>query len=155
MKSSSSITILVLSNPSTFSRSQIGLTGEGQPLPSGHGPAARVGSDVSNRALLPRDAARTAEDGARPAPGEPFPLARAGGGGQQADSTFTFPAQRFVASWQLLDCQGLTNIAAPIALRADPDTGMVTAASIDRASLNSDIASIAGSLDSDNRIYSN
>ncbi len=72
-----------------------------------------------------------------------------------ANNTFTFLAQRFVASWQLLDCQALTNIEAPIALRMNPDTGVVTAASIDTARLNSDIASIAGSLDSDNRIYSN
>ena len=72
-----------------------------------------------------------------------------------ANNTFTFLAQRFAASWQLLDCEALTNIAAPIALTTNPRTGVVTAASIDTARLNSDIASIAGSLYTDNRIYSN
>ncbi|HEY6923053.1 MAG TPA: hypothetical protein VI653_06270, partial [Steroidobacteraceae bacterium] len=72
-----------------------------------------------------------------------------------ANNTFTFLAQRFVASWQLLNCQALTNIAAPIDLTTNPDTGVVTAARIDTGRLYSDIASIAGSLESDNRIYSN
>jgi hypothetical protein len=72
-----------------------------------------------------------------------------------ANNTFTFLAQRFVASWQLLDCQNLINIAAPITLTTDANTGVVTAATINTATLNSDIASIAGSLDSDNAIYSN
>lgn len=72
-----------------------------------------------------------------------------------ANNTFTFLAQRFEASWQLLNCQALTNVAAPITLTTDADTGVVTSATIDTATLNSDIVSIAGSLDSDNRIYSN
>jgi hypothetical protein len=72
-----------------------------------------------------------------------------------ANNTFTFLAQRFVASWELLNCQALINIAAPIALTTNPDTGVVTAATIDTATLKSDIASIAGSLESDNAIYSN
>jgi hypothetical protein len=72
-----------------------------------------------------------------------------------ASNTFTFLAQRWVASWQLLDCQTLINIAAPITLTTDANTGVVTAAKIDTATLASDIASIAGSLDSDNAIYSN
>jgi hypothetical protein len=72
-----------------------------------------------------------------------------------ASNTFTFLAQRWVASWQLLQCQSLINIAAPIALTTDANTGVVTAATIDTATLKSDIASIAGSLDSDNEIYSN
>jgi hypothetical protein len=72
-----------------------------------------------------------------------------------ANNTFTFLAQRWVASWQLLDCQSLINIAAPITLTTDANTGVVTAATINTKTLNSDIASIAGSLDSDNSIYSN
>lgn len=72
-----------------------------------------------------------------------------------ANNTFTFLAQRFVASWQLLNCQAITNLAAPIELTTNPDTGVVTAARIDTGRLYSDIASIAASLDSDNRIYSN
>ena len=72
-----------------------------------------------------------------------------------ANNTFTFLAQRWVASWQLLDCQSLINIAAPIALTTDANTGVVTAATINTKTLNSDISSIAGSLDSDNAIYSN
>ena len=72
-----------------------------------------------------------------------------------ASNTFTFLAQRWVASWQLLTCQNLINIAAPITLTTDANTGVVTAATIDTATLNTDIASIAGSLDSDNQIYSN
>jgi hypothetical protein len=72
-----------------------------------------------------------------------------------ANNTFTFVAQRWVASWQLLNCQSLINIAAPITLTTNATTGVVTAASIDTATLNSDIASIAGSLDSDNSIYAN
>jgi hypothetical protein len=72
-----------------------------------------------------------------------------------ANSTFTFVAQRWVASWQLLDCQTLINIAAPITLTTDANTGVVTAATINTKTLTSDIASIAGSLDSDNSIYSN
>lgn len=72
-----------------------------------------------------------------------------------ANNTFTFLAQRFVASWQILNCEALIKIAAPITLTTDPNTGVVTAAKINTTTLNSDIASIAGSLDSDNTIYSN
>jgi hypothetical protein len=72
-----------------------------------------------------------------------------------ANNTFTFLAQRWVASWQLLGCQSLINIAAPITLTTDANTGVVTAATIDTKTLNADIASIAGSLDADNQIYSN
>ena len=72
-----------------------------------------------------------------------------------ANSTFTFVAQRWVASWQLLNCQSLINIAAPITLTTDANTGVVTAATINTTKMNSDIQSIAGSLDSDNAIYSN
>ena len=72
-----------------------------------------------------------------------------------ANNTFTFLAQRWVASWQLLNCQSLINIAAPIALTTDANTGVVTAAKINTKTMNSDIESIAGSLDADNSIYSN
>ena len=72
-----------------------------------------------------------------------------------ANNTFTFLMQRWVASWQLLTCQNLINIAAPITLTTDANTGVVTAAQINTNQLNSDIQSIAGSLDSDNAIYSN
>jgi hypothetical protein len=72
-----------------------------------------------------------------------------------ANNTFTFLAQRWVASWQLLNCQALISIAAPITLTTDAKTGVVTAAAINTTKLNSDIASVAGSLDSDNAIYSN
>jgi hypothetical protein len=72
-----------------------------------------------------------------------------------ANNTFTFLAQRWVASWGLLTCPNLINIDAPITLTTDANTGVVTAAKIDTAKLNSDIASIAGSLDADNAIYSN
>ena len=72
-----------------------------------------------------------------------------------ASNTFTFLAQRWVASWQLLNCQGLINIAAPITLTTDANTGVVTAAKIKTNTLNNDIQSIAGSLDADNQIYSN
>ena len=72
-----------------------------------------------------------------------------------ASNTFTFLAQRWVASWQLLTCQNLIGIAAPITLTTDANTGVVTAATINTNQLNSDIASIAGSLDEDNAIYSN
>ena len=72
-----------------------------------------------------------------------------------ANNTFTFLAQRFVASWQLLNCQSLINITPPITLTTDPNTGVVTAAKINTNTLSSQIQSIAGSLDSDNAIYSN
>ena len=72
-----------------------------------------------------------------------------------ANNTFTFLAQRWVASWQLLDCQSLIHISAPITLTTDANTGVVTAAKINKNTLNSDIESIAGSLDADNAIYSN
>ncbi len=72
-----------------------------------------------------------------------------------ANNTFTFLAQRWVASWQLLNCQSLINIAAPITLTTDANTGVVTAAKIKTNTLNNDIQSIAGSLDADNQIYSN
>jgi hypothetical protein len=72
-----------------------------------------------------------------------------------ASNTFTFVAQRWVASWQLLDCQTLINIAAPINLTTNAKTGVVTAAAIDSKAMNAAIASIAGSLDADNSIYSN
>ena len=72
-----------------------------------------------------------------------------------ASNTFTFLAQRFVASWELLNCQSLINITPPITLTTDPNTGVVTAARINTNTLSSQIQSIAGSLDSDNAIYSN
>jgi hypothetical protein len=72
-----------------------------------------------------------------------------------ANNTFTFLAQRWVASWQLLNCQSLINISAPITLTTDANTGVVTAATINTKTLNANIESIAGSLDSDNSIYSN
>jgi hypothetical protein len=72
-----------------------------------------------------------------------------------ANNTFTFLAQRFVASWQLLNCQQLIHLAAPITLTTNATTGVVTAAKINTTQLNSEINSIAGSLDSDNTIYSN
>ena len=72
-----------------------------------------------------------------------------------ANNTFTFLAQRWVAAWGLLTCPNLINIDAPITLTTDANTGVVTAAKINTAKLNSDIQSIAGSLDSDNAIYSN
>jgi hypothetical protein len=72
-----------------------------------------------------------------------------------ANNTFTFLAQRWVAAWQLLNCQDLINIAAPITLTMNADTGVVTAATINMRALNADIASIAGSADADNAIYSN
>jgi hypothetical protein len=72
-----------------------------------------------------------------------------------ASNTFTFVAQRWVAAWGLLTCPNLINIDAPITLTTDANTGVVTAATIDTAKLKADIASIAGSLDSDNAIYSN
>jgi hypothetical protein len=72
-----------------------------------------------------------------------------------ANNTFTFLAQRFIASWQLLNCQNLVNLTPPITLTTDPNTGVVTAATIDTKTLSSEIASIAGSLESDNQIYSN
>lgn len=72
-----------------------------------------------------------------------------------ANNTFTFVAQRWVASWQLLNCQSLIKIAAPITLTTNANTGVVTAAKISTNTLNADIASIAGSLEADNAIYSN
>jgi hypothetical protein len=72
-----------------------------------------------------------------------------------ANNTFTFLAQRWVAAWGLLTCDSLLNIDAPITLTTDPNTGVVTAAKINTTKLNADIQSIAGSLDSDNAIYSN
>ena len=54
-----------------------------------------------------------------------------------ANNTFTFLAQRWVASWTLLTCPNLINIAAPITLTTDANTGVVTAATIDTAKLNS------------------
>ena len=72
-----------------------------------------------------------------------------------ANNTFTFLAQRWVAAWQILDCQNLINIAAPISLTTDANTGVVTAAHIKAHTLNNDIQSIAGSADADNQIYSN
>jgi hypothetical protein len=72
-----------------------------------------------------------------------------------ANNTFTFLAQRFMASWQLLNCSALINITPPITLTTNATTGVVTAARINTNTLNSQIQSIAGSLDSDNAIYSN
>ena len=72
-----------------------------------------------------------------------------------ANNTFTFVAQRWVASWGILNCEGLINIAAPITLTTDANTGVITAAKINTTKLTSDIQSIAGSADSDNAIYSN
>jgi hypothetical protein len=72
-----------------------------------------------------------------------------------ANNTFTFVAQRWVAAWGLLTCPNLIGIQAPITLTTDANTGVVTAATINTQQLKADIASIAGSLDADNAIYSN
>jgi len=71
-----------------------------------------------------------------------------------ANNTFTFLAQRFVAAWTLLNCSDLINITPPITLTTN-NNGVVTAATINTNKLNTQIQSIAGSLDSDNAIYSN
>ena len=70
-----------------------------------------------------------------------------------ASNTFTFLAQRWVASWTLLTCPNLINIQAPITLTTDANTGVVTAATINTQQLNADIQGIAGSLNADNAIY--
>jgi hypothetical protein len=72
-----------------------------------------------------------------------------------ASNTFTFLAQRFVAAWDLLNCQSLIHMSAPITLTTDANSGVVTAATINTKALNSAITSIGGSLDSDNTLYSN
>ena len=46
-----------------------------------------------------------------------------------ADSLFTFLAQRFAASWDILGCSDLTHLTNPITVSANAD-GVVTAASI-------------------------
>ena len=46
-----------------------------------------------------------------------------------ADSLFTFLAQRFAASWDILGCADLIHLANPITVSANAD-GVVTAASI-------------------------
>jgi len=71
-----------------------------------------------------------------------------------ANNTFTFLAQRYVAAWGLLQCTDLINITPPITLTTN-NAGVVTAAAINSTKLNAQIQSIAGSLDSDNAIYSN
>lgn len=71
-----------------------------------------------------------------------------------ANNTFTFLAQRWGAAWQLLNCQQLITIAAPISLTMDA-AGVVKGAKINTKALNTEIASIEGSRDADNAIYSN
>jgi hypothetical protein len=46
-----------------------------------------------------------------------------------ADSLFTFLAQRFVASWDILGCADLTHLSVPISVSANAD-GVVTTATI-------------------------
>ena len=51
-----------------------------------------------------------------------------------ADSLYTFMGQRFVASYQILDCQGLLNIPDPVSVTVDGN-GVTTAVTIDSSSL--------------------
>ena len=44
-----------------------------------------------------------------------------------ANSLFTFLAQRFVAAYQLLDCQNLVNLANPVSVSVDGNGVAVTA----------------------------
>jgi len=60
-----------------------------------------------------------------------------------ADSLFTFLAQRFVGSYDILGCAGLLNIPDPISLTVNPD-GVTTAAAIDNSILARVKQSLAG-----------
>jgi hypothetical protein len=59
-----------------------------------------------------------------------------------ANTLFTFMAQRFVASWQTLDCADLITEPAPINLKTNSD-GVTTAAQIDAKALKQAIQKLA------------
>jgi len=59
-----------------------------------------------------------------------------------ANSLYTFMAQRFVASYQILDCESLINIAAPVAVTSNA-AGVATSATINQAALTKAIQRLA------------
>lgn len=67
-----------------------------------------------------------------------------------ANNLFTFMAQRFVASYELLNCESLIQIADPITVTTDPTTGIATAASLNQLSYQQEVASIASEQAADN-----
>jgi hypothetical protein len=65
-----------------------------------------------------------------------------------ANNLYTFMAQRFVASYQILECQNLINIADPVAVTTNAD-GVATAATINTTALNKAIQQMANTKSQD------
>jgi hypothetical protein len=70
-----------------------------------------------------------------------------------ANSLYTFLAQRFVASYQLLDCPALVNEANPVSVTVDAQ-GVAVTATINTTALNNIVQKLAGSKAEDDALDS-
>jgi hypothetical protein len=59
-----------------------------------------------------------------------------------ADTLFTFMAQRFAASYQILDCASLTSQPDPVSFQTD-SSGIVISATVDATALESSVRRLA------------
>jgi hypothetical protein len=59
-----------------------------------------------------------------------------------ANSLFTFMAQRFVASYQLLNCETLIGKDDPITVVTDPTTGIATNASLNQMLYSTEVSDL-------------
>jgi hypothetical protein len=66
-----------------------------------------------------------------------------------ANSLYTFLAQRFVAAYQLLDCQNLVNLADPVSVRTDRN-GVAVSVVVGKTALTSILQRIQGQVAEDN-----
>jgi len=70
-----------------------------------------------------------------------------------ANSLYTFLGQRFVAAYQLLDCQNLVNLADPVSVRTDAN-GVAVSVVVGKTALTSILQRIQGQVAEDNAIDS-
>jgi hypothetical protein len=70
-----------------------------------------------------------------------------------ANSLYTFLGQRFVAAYQLLDCQNLVNLADPVSVRTDAN-GVAISVVVGKTALTSILQRIQGQAAEDNAIDS-
>jgi hypothetical protein len=70
-----------------------------------------------------------------------------------ANSLYTFLAQRFVATYQLLDCVALVNEADPVSVTVDAQ-GVAVSATIDTTTLNNIVQKFAATKAEDDALDS-
>jgi hypothetical protein len=66
-----------------------------------------------------------------------------------ANNLYTFMAQRFVASYQILECQNLIHVPDPVSVTTNAD-GIATSAAVNTTALNKAIQQMANTKSQDN-----